>query len=273
MAPEIGTVTSTYDYYVALPGIRWTQLARMAKSPLHYRTPTKRKTPSLGLGSTTHALLLGTPPVVVYPGKVRQGERFELFRDEHAGARIVLQKEYDTALRMVAAIAKRPSLQALFRRECLREYAVQWNEPGSLLCKAQLDCYDPVDNVLYEGKTAREVGEEAFGKHCSGYGYRYQCAYYSRGIAKAWNVARPKVVLFAVENADDACDIGEYEVEPEMLERADAEIERLLAQVAECQALDYWPGQCPDRKPLYIPPWETDGAPIDFGDLPEAEDP
>lgn len=270
-----------YATYDALPGTRWTQLARMAKSPLHYKTRSRLRTPSLGLGSTTHALLLGQPPVVVYPGKTRQGERFELFRDAQVpGTRIVLRREYDTALHMVAAIARRESVAALFRKDVLREHVIQWDEvielpghgPFVIPCKAQLDCYDPAANVLYEGKTAREVGEEAFGAQCSKYGYRYQCAFYSRGVSKRLNVPRPQVVLFGVENADEACDIGEYDVEPPMLERADAEIDRLLLRVAECELSGEWPGQCPVRRPLYVPPWEGAGPPIDFGDLPEGKD-
>ena len=248
--------------YNALPGIRWSRLKRMAISPLHYATPSAYTSPAMSLGSIVHALLLGTPEVAVYDGAVRRGKAWEAFVDEHADGLIATADEKLRAERIAAAVRARPDLARLSSPELYREHAVEWTDAATgLRCKAQLDAYDAGAGVYYEIKTARDVGERGFGVAAHRLDYPGQCAFYMRGVVASGLAAeRPACLLVAVENSDDACDVAVYDVPEPLLRAADERIGRLLERVAECTASGVWPGQCPERRALWVPEWADESV-------------
>lgn len=263
----------TQAAYNALPGIRWSRLKRMSKSPLHYATPDSYSSPAMALGSIVHALLLGTPDVAVYEGAVRRGKAWEAFLDEHDGDLVATTDEKLRAERIASAVRARPDLSRLTSPELYREHAVQWTDAATgLACKAQLDAYDAGQGVYYEIKTARDVSPDGFGRAAYLLQYVEQCAFYLRGVVATGLTGvlpalSPCVVLVAAENSDDACDVAVYDVPESMLREADARIDRLLARVAECTASGAWPGQAPERVALTRPAWASTGPDVDFTSL------
>src|SRR5512137_1961899 len=95
----------TFPAYAALPGVNWSTLREMAKSPLHYQyrcTHPLEDTPQMRLGRIIHTAVLEPDAllheVVTWEDGVRRGKVWDAFAEANADKTIVSGDEYETAL-------------------------------------------------------------------------------------------------------------------------------------------------------------------------------
>jgi hypothetical protein len=99
--------------YATVPGVNWSTLKHMAKSPLHYKHAcenTRDDTPAFAFGRYVHALVFEPHRVaeryavldgsfkldyIVYEGGDRRGKVWEAFKAEHSGRLILKPAEAD----------------------------------------------------------------------------------------------------------------------------------------------------------------------------------
>lgn len=238
--------------YDELDGLRWTHLARMRRSPKHYREYTPPRTTAMTLGTALHAMVSGEHQVCAYPGPVRRGKEWDRFQQEHAGDIILTKRELDLVERMGGALLKHSEASSILARVTGREHVLQWQRDGRL-CKCKLDAYGP--RLLVEIKSTRDVSGRAFGRQIAQLGYLHQAAFYHSGWMAEWD-EHPEHVILAVENCSPF-DVRVDDVPRELVMVADREIDRLLTRLRECEERDEWPGLAPGRGKLgeIVPEW------------------
>lgn len=249
--------------YDDLPGLRWTRLSRMRRSPLDYHSAEHKRTDTMSLGVALHAVMSGEQTVCAYPGPVRRGKEWETYRDAHRGDIIVTKRELDLVERMGGALLRHAETSAVLDRVTAREVVVQWQRAGrfSRLCKAKIDGVGP--GLLVELKSTRDVSDRAFGQQVARLGYLHQAAWYRSGWMATQPGPAPEHVVIAVENCSPF-DVRVDDFDHELLDIADREITRLLERLDECERSGVWPGLAPHRGRIgdYLPDWWADDSQV-----------
>ncbi len=252
--------------YDSLPGLRWTDLARMRRSPRHYRYGRTERTTAIALGTALHALMSGEQQVIAYPGKVRRGKEWEAFQAQHRGALIMTRREVEIVELMGGALLKHQEASAILERCTKREHVIQWERRGRP-CKCKIDgCDLPTDGyrgLMVELKSTRDVSARAFGQQIARLGYIHQGAWYRDGWSSTYGT-EPEHVIVAVENVAPF-DVRVDEMPEVHVRVADGEIERLLDTLERCEAAGEWPGLAPKRGSVadYIPDWWADDSQVE----------
>ena len=250
------------DPYDALPGMRWTRLSRMRRSPLHFRRGGEPDTDALVVGRAIHSLVLGGPPVVVFED-TRRGKTWESYRDEHADAIILYPRQQRAVVDCAAAVLRDPSASALLAGT-EREVAITWTQDGRP-CKCRIDAMG--GTLIIDLKTTRDASPHAFARAAAGYRYAHQLAWYRRGHRSRYPDTVPDCYLIAAENAEPY-DVAVYAVEDTDIDLADREVSDLWARYIDCVERDEWPGCSPEPDTLRLPEWafsDDDGAPLTMG--------
>lgn len=247
--------------YEALPGLRWSVLKHMRRSPLHFRNPPEPPDgDALAIGTVTHILTLEphrfAAEVAVWEGGTRRGKEWEAFR-EAAGERAIVKPEaLDRCRAMAEAVRTHPVAGPLLVTG-VAESPVRWiDEATGIECKALIDWLTPA-GALVDLKTARTIDVHRFAASSHSLGYFGQLAFYRRGLAMRTGCAPEQVraLLVAVESAPPH-DVAVYEPDEDTMAMADREVGELLARVRQCTDANEWPGAHataiePLRAPVY----------------------
>ena len=260
-----------FEEYIAMPGVHFTALTQMAKSPLHYRRAVdneRKDTAALLMGRLTHALIL-TPEVAdlaVWRGGARRGKEWKAFLSEAtaAGKIVATAAEVETSERMRDAVHANPVARELLR-EGGSEVTVTWAErfthvppagPAhdvAVPCRARLDHWGPAG--LVELKTTRHAGQRAWFREAAARYYHVQLAHYVTGLQEAADVNVGAVWWIVVESVPPY-DVAVYRVKREHIEAGDRVRMQWLRRVAECEASGRWPGAGGDEPIDYVlPDW------------------
>ena len=240
--------------------VRFTQLKLMALSPAHYREGYVKQTACMEQGSATDAVILGTRPVLAYPGKVRRGKEWEKFQAENEGSLLVTKRE------LTLAEAMRDSIMAnKFARAALcgeRQKEIRWEYLGRE-CVSHLDVLgsDGDGSFITDLKVSQSSNPDKFRWKMIKMAYHAQLAFYRLAVQylfgtkprTAYSVAVepfPPFVVTTMRLTDKALDLGERLVR--------LWFERLLA----CEAANEWPGYAQGVVELDAP----DDIELDFGD-------
>jgi hypothetical protein len=219
-----------------LATVRFSTLKLMARSPLHYYAAIQGgrtdETLSMRLGSGTHALIFGTPPVVVYRGgvmkvekvkkgrkgkrgepdipdsivitdkpysDVRNGALWEEFEAKHAGSVILNEKEMARATAMARALQFHMEAGALlFESGAQHEIRIEWTLLGRR-CSGTIDKLGAVDVV--DLKAVKESSPHRFRRQARDMYWHAQPAWYAAGCEASGRGWR-KPMLVAVENTE-----------------------------------------------------------------------
>src|SRR5260221_10872140 len=114
-------VKNSFSKYLATPGINWSTLKEMGRSPLHYKfrlSHPREDSTELARGRAVHTATLEPDlfekEYVVYPGKTRRGKKWDEFEVTYGAAYTILkQDERDKAMLCAEAIRKHPEASAL----------------------------------------------------------------------------------------------------------------------------------------------------------------
>ncbi|MGL4444384.1 MAG: PD-(D/E)XK nuclease-like domain-containing protein [Alsobacter sp.] len=240
--------------------VRYSHLKAMERSPAHYVYAVqhdREETLSMRLGSAAHALVFGTPQVVVFRGGMHNGKSYkgnrtgamwEAFQAQHATDVIVSESELAAAEAMVRAITTDMVADSLlFAAGTMHERRIEWTYQGRQ-CAGTMDAFGPA--ALCDLKAVKDADPRWFPFQARRMAWHGQVAWYRDGAEAAGLGARP-TFLVAVENSapyvvtvfqlDDATYLA-----GQRLYRA--WFDRLL----ECEAANYWPGYADGVVPLAI---------------------
>lgn len=230
---------------VPAPGpapVRFHQLKRIGRSPIHYRASSEKVTSDLEKGTALHSIILKGQRVTFYDkltdaGKAapRNGKDWEAFKAKNPDALILTRTEYDDVMRMAEAVQKNRDAITVLKgaveehlffeymgRACRTTPDVRGYNFATELKKAR--SAHPRD-FKYDALRLRYHGQMAFhalGMGLSGHGYPDECWF----VVVEDAVPNPVSVLPATKRALAA---GRWLIERWM--------ERLLV----CEATNDWP--------------------------------
>ena len=241
--------------YRAAPGVNWSTLKHMGRSPLHYRhavdSPSSDPTPAMVLGTAVHLLTLQPEragEIVCFEGDKRTKE-WKQFKADNADRLILGADDLAAARAMAAAVRAHPVAAALLDG-CEFERPIFYADQATgLPCKARLDAAKP--GAVIDLKSARDVAPRAFGRQSAALDYPGQLAHYGA----AWSAETddlPDLYIIAVES-EAPHDVAVYQLDDVAIRSALGRRRRYLDAVAECSRSGRWPGQVPELSPLDIP--------------------
>ena len=268
----------TTDYRAA-PGVNWSSLKHIARSPLHYQHALDNPTPptaAMQAGTLAHLATLEPkrfsaevvlpPDDVLGKGGRRNTKAYREWADaQPAGVTIASADEVATAQAIADAVRSHPVAAALLA-EARCEVPMFWeDEVTDLPCKGLADILvddpssalvdalgcAPYAPILADLKTTSDL--PGFGRQAGRMGYHGQLAHYAAGV-QAGSGVTPAVYIVAVESAAPH-DVAVYRLLDADLERGMAYRDELLATLARCEALGDWPGVSRGVLDLDIPRW------------------
>ena len=262
-----------YATYDALPGVNWSTLKNLGKSPAHYKhrlSSPRADGPAMLLGRAVHKAVLEpgafSDDFLVWQGGTRRGAAWDAFR-HGAGCRDILkQDELDDVLALQTAVRSDP-IAAHFLRSGAAETCAQWTDDATgIACKGLIDWYDARNGVLLDLKTGRDASPGGFGRATYNWQYHCQMAYYRDGLV-AMGLRVDRVILCAVEK-EAPYPVVCYEVPADVLELGRTTYRELLVQLKGLRAADLWPGYATGVVQLQLPKWAMPD--VDSDDTGEA---
>jgi exodeoxyribonuclease VIII len=259
----------SFEDYRALPGLNWSALKNMRRSPAHYRhelIAPREASAAMRIGSYTHALLLEPSEAAMARfrvwGQRRAGKEWEAFEAEAAasGCDILSAAEERAGFAMASAVLRsRPAAHMLGRADgAHREVVCVWRDASGRPRKARLDAVAP--GALIDIKTAANLDHEAFAAAAARQAYHCQLAYY----VDAWQACTGET-LDAYVVAVESCaphDVVVYRFPDDAIEAGRRENSRLVDRLARCEASGEWPGREAWIADLAFPVW---AMPEDLG--------
>ena len=259
-------MTSPEQQYRADPGVNFSTLKLMARSPAAYRYgygADDDDTASRGVLRLIHAAVLEPHTIAsdfyVIPGTVRRGPAVTA----EAGARTVVKAaDLATARAMAAAVAAHPVAGPMLAAvpAHLREVAVSWtDEATGLPCKGRLDALDLREwgATVIDLKTVRSCAPREIARMAASMHWHVQAAHYAAGVRANQGLTDDAVdaVLIVMEQAPPH-DVGVYRLTPDGALWAGEVLRRAwLDRLAECLRAGTWPGACPQEQELELPGW------------------
>jgi len=254
------------EQYDAHPGVRWSNLSHLRKSPAHYLhalTNKRKDTSALNTGSALHTLVFEPETYAArfttYTASKSKGEgarkAWEAFQAEAAERGLTILDADEEARAQGCATAIRTKARAYIAPSKGRaEIPITWTDPETgLLCKARLD-WLTIDRLLIDLKSTRSTEEHAFANQAWKLGYFHQQMFYSMGVASATGCTLDEVpFLFVAVESEPPYDVAMFEPCEETRYAALEDVRKLLAQLAECQRRQMWPGRYDGPRILKAP--------------------
>jgi hypothetical protein len=263
-------VTSPEQQYRADPGVNFSTLKLMARSPAAYRYgygADDDDTASRMVLRLIHATLLEPHAIprdfYCIPDTVRRGPAVTA----EAGARTVVKAaDLATAQAMAAAVAAHPVAGPMLAAvpASHREHTVRWYDPPTgLPCKGRLDALAMAAPgqgawaTVIDLKTVRSVHPREIARMAASMHWHVQAAHYAAGVRANHGLTDDAVdaVLIVMEQAPPH-DVGVYRLTPDgALWAGEVTRRAWLDRLAECLRANTWPGACPLEQELDLPGW------------------
>lgn len=228
----------------------YSHLKRIADSGVQYlhaiNTP-REPTPAMLLGTAVHAIVLGyrpgVPPLLVYPGKTRQGKAWEEFAASSSGAEIVTATEWSKAEQIADAVKADPVARS-FLDGATYEVPLSWDEDGIACSTSGVDIVPPA--MWGDLKTTSTTELEALMRHCFKFAYYAQLAFYRRGLRKNGYDTSKGGFLVCVET-QRPYEVVCLEPSEDLLDLGDRTVTLWLERLKVYRDSNAWPGraQCP----------------------------
>jgi hypothetical protein len=250
-------MTQAHSDYASLPGVNFSTLKAMRRSPKHYRYLLDNPLPDsnvFAFGRAVHTAVLEPDRLpldyVVFFGERRAGKEWAAFCEQHPHQTILKRDEYDLALAVRDAVRSHPVAAEILRSGTV-EQTITWTDAETgIECKARADFVGPAG--LLDLKTTQDVDARTFGMTAAKYGYHAQLAFYRAGLLANGIDVPAKIV--AVEK-DAPHDVAVFGLDDASLYAGEEEVAKLLRLVAACRERDEWPGRYPGEVALELPRW------------------
>lgn len=255
---------TTHADYAAIPGVNWSRLKAMADSPLAYQyglTHPREDSPALLLGRAIHCAILEPDSFAarytVRPegidGRTKAGKA-ALAELEASGREVLTADQGAIAVECAAAVRAHPVASLVFDG-VQTEQTIAWTIDGRA-CKGRIDAL----NRLWLGdlKTTHDLGKflrRDFWQYLT----HGQFAWYRDGAVAAGALDPDADAYVVAVRTTRPVDVAVREIDEDTIAAGRRLYRRLLARLAECEALGEWPGAYPQLEALDCPRW-ADGA-------------
>lgn len=247
--------TQPYD---EIDAVNWSALRYMRISPKHYLAASQTEradTDSFRLGRATHTCTLEPDrfplEYVLFTGnKVKEPKVWAAFKELNQDKTILSLAQYETACRIRDSVRSNPLVQPLLA-EGKPEQVLTWTDPATgIKLKGRADLVLP--NGIWDLKTSRHaINLRRFTAAAWELGYYHQVAFYSR---HPMFVADPDAGFITVEPTPPH-DSAVLRLDSNAVWAANRDIDKLLAQLAECLNRDRWPGVFDSVQTIEEPPF------------------
>ena len=220
--------------------VRFSRLKLMAASPAHYHANLVKQTRCMERGSAADCLILGTRPVIAYPGKVRGGGEWEEFRDapEHAGSLIVTRSELSEAQAIAAAVAASPRAMRVLKGEHQKE--IFWKFCGRE-CVSHLDVLGPKGAYVTELKVSQTSNPNRFRWHALKMMYHAQLGFYGQA-AESLTGKEPRGYFIVCVEATAPHVVTVFRLTKKAVQLGRMACRAWFERLLQCEAQDFWPG-------------------------------
>lgn len=279
-APGAAPVTLSDAQYRRAPGVNFSTLKLMARSPAAYRhallhpEEAGSDTADRGVLRLIHAAILEPQHLsrdfYVIPDGTR---RSPAVTAEAAGRTVVKAADLAVARVMAAAVAAHPVAGPMLAQVPAehRELPVRWVDADTRLrCKGRLDALHLREwsATVIDLKTVRSVHPREIARMAAFMHWHVQAAHYAAGVREVYSLPDDAVdaVLIVMEQAPPH-DVGVYRLAPDGALWAGEVLRRAwLTRLAECARASVWPGACPAEQELELPGW---AYPDEAGQTPD----
>jgi hypothetical protein len=241
-------------------------LSHLRKSPAHYQhalTHPRVATSALNTGSALHALVFEPETYAerftTYTASKTKGEgarkAWDAFQeDSQARGLTILDTDEGQRAEGMAAAVRVKAGSYIAPSKGRAEIPITWTDAETgLVCKARLD-WLTIDRLLIDLKSTRSTEEHAFANQAWKLGYFHQQIFYSMGVAAATGCTLEEVpFLFVAVESEPPYDVALFEPCEETRYAALEDVRKLLAQLAECQQRQKWPGRYDAPRMLKAP--------------------
>jgi exodeoxyribonuclease VIII len=269
-----------FDEYLQWDAISNSRLGLAKRSAAHFKQGFKSEpTPAMRLGSLVHCGVLEPlaiakrycfmPNYSEHPENVTtDGARSfssatkfvksmeKQFRTLHHDKEIVSEPEYDRMVGVAGSLSSSSVVRDLMRSG-RPEVSIVWvDEESGLICKLRADWLhtEQTQAVVIDVKTT--VDGLTFENAIARYGYHRQMAFYRRGIKAALGLDAMPWIIAVESSSPYLCRVAP--IADESLRIGESEVDELLGFIAECRAVDAWPGYSnPDK--WRCPGWYANG--------------
>ena len=244
------------DYH-ADPAVSASHLHLAAVSPYHYwsryrnpKRPVIKPTDAMRAGSLVHCAVLEPDELakrygVCGPRNTKAGKE-QAAELEAAGIEAVSAADWELAMAMAASVRSHPAAAELLRTG-QAEQSFWWDDLATgLRCKCRPDWM--TSTTLVDLKTCTDASPRGFARSVAKYRYHVQANHYITGC----NAER--FIFIAVEKTYPyACAV--YELDVDAMVAGENARRRDLSVIADCMAIDEWPGYGDAIQPLSLPSW------------------
>jgi len=238
---------------------RFSELKKMALSPLHYKYACENKTEatrSMSIGTIAHAIVLGEradKKLVVWEG-VRRGKLWDEFATEHKDDDIVTSSEWTSGEQIAEAVVKHPEAARLLTGK--REVPMQWEHAGMAFATRGVDVIG--DGFITELKSTQSAEPSRFSRLSINMFYHCQMVLYRQGAAELKLVA-PGADLFIVGvESKPPYPVSVLHITQPVIELAAKTLALWCERLRSCQENDYWPGYSEAVVEMGLPAWMSD---------------
>jgi hypothetical protein len=249
-------MTSNAEYH-ADPAISASHLHAVAVSPYHYwkrfidpaRQPLE-PTAAMRLGTLVHCAVLEFDELlhrygVCGPRNTKAGKE-QAAAMAAEGIEAVSETDMLTALSIAVAVHEHPAASLLLHSG-KAEQSFWWDDKTTgLRCKCRPDWM--TGTTLVDLKTTADASPRGFARSVAAYRYHVQANHYLDGVGAE------RFIFIAVEKTYPFA-VGVYELDAAAMAHGEDLRRRNLATIADCRAINEWPGYSTGIEPISLPTW------------------
>jgi exodeoxyribonuclease VIII len=255
-------MTSNADYH-ADPAISASHLHAVAASPYHYWSrflnpsrPPSVQTAAMKLGSLVHCAVLEPDELanrygICLPRNTKAGKEMAA-EMEASGIEAVTASDMEQAMAMAAAVRQHPYAAALLSSGKAEQSFWFDDAQSGLRCKCRPDWF--YGSTIVDLKTTTDASPAAFARSVASFRYHVQASHYLAGTFAE------RFLFIAVEKTYPFC-VAVYELDAEAMKAGETLRRQNLQTIADCRAIDEWPGYSTTCETLRLPTWALSATP------------
>lgn len=238
--------------YEATPGVNFSTLKAILRSPAHYQAAliAKREpTPAMVMGTITHSTVLEGKSLETLAVAKPEGMSFvtkdgKAWRDEQT-LPIMSTDDYNAVTGMAASVAAHPEASTMLA-ECPNRETFLTAEFEGVVIKGLIDAHGAT--ILADLKTTSDASPSEFMRKVQALHYDFQIAFYQQLVS-------PEIWCgwITVENEYPHV-TAVYTPSAALLESGREKMRRAIALYKECQKANAWPA-FPGITTLHLPKW------------------
>ncbi len=257
----------TVEQYRAAPGINYSRLKQILKSPAHYKADKGvEETIEMRLGSYADAYVIENRVVecVIKPShapgapddKWHGAKKWckDWIARQKPGVEVFSEEEYERAIGMVKSLQNDPLVQAVLALCPERQKPVFAQYRGrKIKCLLDLAGRDEDGRrMIWDLKTTGDVSDEAFSKKAASMHYDMQLEMYKAALATSEDLEQPPLAGWIVQENVSPYTVRVVSAPIEAQISGLSKLDWCLEMFAKCEAANDWPGfgRMPGEKPL-----------------------